>query len=273
MTRALFLLALILLQAPYRVYLPFVVAPPPAKGVAGSATPEQMREVQATWGHHWTLRTENDPLGTVDASKGFWAWDEYGEGPEEIAAAMQDCKSGWFMVGDEWELQGKPLQEQVEEARWYIQKRDEVNPDCKLAFGGILTFHPSVGLIAADWAPRFVEAYGEIPDVQAVVLDDYYWDYWHLIYGLSWEEITVLSVAAVKESFGDVQVWDREIGCLMSHRCALDAVGMLSEITQHYDRWAWFISQGAGWDYTALWVDGELTDLGEMYADYEYMGW
>jgi len=282
------LVAVMLIQsAPYYVYLPAITAAPPSKGLAGSASIAQMQEVQATWRHGWALCPASAGPECVDVSKGFWTWEPapsgYGQGPDQIAAAMEACRSGWLMVGDEWVLQQKPMQEQVEELHWYLDKRDEVNPDCRIAFGGVLTFHPSCRpmLVAPNWVPEFydayVDSYGEAPDVQALVLDDYYWDFWYIMAGMEpfeWEPVTQLSVDAIHDTYGpDVEVWAREIGSLMSHENALKAMGMMEPVTRHYDRYAWFISQdGSGyWGYTALWVNGELTDLGEMYR--EFQGW
>ena len=292
-------LAAIPLQAPYRIYLPVIGASPspPRKGVAGSASVAQRREIGANWYHHWSLCNENEGPQCVDVSKGFWTWDDppdgYGQGPDEIEAAMERCASGWFMFGDEWAYQDSqycddypewcwPMSRQVSEARWYIQTRDEVNPDCKLAFGGILTFHPSCRpmIVAENWVPEFYDAYiaeyGEAPDVQAVVLDDYYWDFWYYMVGLEpddWETVTIGAVSAIRETYGPgVEVWAREAGSLMSHENALKAMGKLDAVTPMYDRYAWFISRadsGSMWEYTALWVDGELTDLGERYRDYK----
>jgi len=237
------ILALLLLQAPYRMYLPAVGASPsPArKGLAGSASVAQRRDIGANWYHHWGLCNESEGIQCVDVSKGHWTWDDppdgYGQGPDEIAAALERCASGWFLFGDEWQYQDSqgypyPMSKQVAEARWYVEMRDEVNPDCKLAFGGILTFHPSY------------------PD---------------------WETVTAMSIAAVRDTYGpNVEIWAREIGSLMSHDKALESMDRLGDITKYYDRYAWFITQSSGdWDYTALWVDGELTDLGERYKEFE----
>jgi len=227
----------------------------------------------------------------VDVSKGHWAWDEYGEGPDEIAAAMQECRSGWFMFGDEWEYQDSagypyPMSKQIEEARWYIEKRDEVNPDCKLAFGGILTFHPDIEgrKVAAHWVPAFYDAYlaayGEPPDIDALVFDDFYWhsSYWSLGYPWwYWEDVTAEAVGVAHDYYGDIEVWAREIGCLERHpgdpdKYPLEAMEQLAGVVQHYDRYAWFISSadsGSYWRHTALWVDGEMTALGEAYRAFE----
>jgi len=226
--------ALLVQSAPYHVYLPFVMAQPaePRKGLAGSASVTQRRDVGANWYHHWSLCNENEGSQCVDVSKGHWTWEEYGEGPDKIEAAMLACRSGWFMFGDEWELQHNldpawyPMEQQIEEARWYIEKRDEVNPDCKLAFGGILTFHKhhTPKRIAVHWVPAFygayVAEYGEAPDVQAVVLDDYYWAGWFYIQPghPTWHDITAEAVGAIRSTYGDdVEIWAREIGSLMKH--------------------------------------------------------
>jgi len=225
-------------------------------------------------------------------SKGHWTWEEYGEGPDKIEAAMTACKSGWFMFGDEWEYQHYldpawyPMEQQIEEARWYIEKRDEVNPDCKLAFGGILTFHKltTPKRIAVHWVPEFYDAYvaeyGEAPDVQAIVLDDYYWATWFYLQPghPEWSDITAEAVGAIRDTYGDgAEVWAREIGSLMTYppnpsKYPMEAMNRLDTITPYYDRYAWFISRessGGYWDYTALWLDGELSELGEMYKEYE----
>jgi hypothetical protein len=44
----------------------------------------------------------------------------------------------------------------------------------------------------------------------------------------------------------------------------------LPRIIPYYDRYAWFVSStGAGgqWEYTAAYVGGEITDIGEAYRD------
>jgi len=273
------------------MYLPAVGASPsPArKGLAGSASVAQRRDIGANWYHHWGLCNESEGIQCVDVSKGHWTWDDppdgYGQGPDEIAAALERCASGWFLFGDEWQYQDSqgypyPMSKQVAEARWYVEMRDEVNPDCKLAFGGILTFHPSYPgmFIARDWVPAFydayMDAYGEAPDIDALVFDDYYWKYWYYSVGLApddWETVTAMSIAAVRDTYGpNVEIWAREIGSLMSHDKALESMDRLGDITKYYDRYAWFITQSSGdWDYTALWVDGELTDLGERYKEFE----
>lgn len=287
------LLAFLLLQGGlYRVYLPFVSREVvPAKGVAGSITEWQAMTLNTTWSHHWSL----DAGSAVDVSKGHWAWEEYGEGPDEIAAEMESCTSGWFMFGDEWEYQDAaycgaypewcwPMSRQIAEARWYIEKRAEINPGCHLAFGGILTFHPYAGgVIAADWVPEFYDAYsveyGESPNIDAIVFDDYYWpEFWYEQLGAgaeTWEDVTLLSVNAARDVYGpDIEIWAREVGSLWAfdHRWAVAAMDQLDTVARHYDRIAWFISRGwnDGWGFTSLLnQDGSLTDLGEMYRGFE----
>lgn len=265
----------------------------PRKGVAGSINLTQLAEVRATWYHHWSLCK---PIGTlsslshngstielladdsdhcVDVSKGFYFWEEYNEGPEEIEAAMIACRSGWFMIGDEWVVTNpKLMADQIEELNWYIEKRDEVNEDCKIAFGGVLTAW-GTALIAPDWVEEFydayVEEYEEAPDVQAIVFDDYWWGGQDLE---DWEEATILSTEAVYDTYGtDIEIWAREIGSLHSHQRALDAMDELGTITPYYDRYAWFIgnvsSSESQWASVALWWGGVLTDLGELYQVFE----
>ena len=290
----------------YHMFFPSINCPPARKGVGGSMTTSDMAVIGTMWYHHWSLCTETEPDTCVDVSKGFWTWqdppDGYGQGPDEIDAALLQCRSGWFMFGDEWEYQNwlqpgyYPISKQIEEARWYIQRRASVNPDCKLAFGGILTFHPmcrggscEYRKIAVDWLSDFYNAYvveyGEAPDVDAIVFDDYYWasHYYGLGYPWQyWDDVTREAVQTARDLYGsDIEIWAREIGSLRKDpgdhdRYPLEALEQLDEIVVFYDRYAWFISKansGSPWYYCAIWVDGELTPVGEAYAEFERGDW
>ena len=78
-------------------------------------------------------------------------------------------------------------------------------------------------------------------------------------------------VDAAHEVYGqDIEIWAREVGCLVNNACALESVNRLDKIVPMLDRWAFFISDGnsEGWDYTSLYREGELTGLGKAYRDW-----
>ena len=120
------------------------------KGLAGKATPEQMTELGATWWHHWRpCRAGEAETGCVDHVKARWTLDEgsafYGD-LDNMRERLALCEAGWFMFGDEYVLQNAmgwpwPMEKQVDELRWFLDLRDSINPQCKIAFGGVLAWH------------------------------------------------------------------------------------------------------------------------------------
>jgi hypothetical protein len=258
--------------------LPFLLLMPVVdngKGMAGHTDGAYMTEQGASWFHHWSpCWAWEDKAYCVDAFKGRWTLEEHSEFYGDLIALFKRvayCESGWFLVGDEWELQGWSMQEQVDELHWFVQLRDALNEECKIAFGGVLVWHPYTGH-NAEWVQEFYDAYqatyGTPPPVDAIAVDDYAFEQW---YGRDWEQDTARMHDAIKATYGDdVQVWAREIGCLISHECALDSIYKLPRIIPYYDRYAWFVSSvqpGGDWEYTAAYVGGEITDIGEAYRD------
>jgi hypothetical protein len=176
------------------------------------------------------------------------------------------------MFGDEWELQQWPMERQIAELYWFESLRQLLNPTCKLAFGGVLTTHPEDGQgISFTWPIRFAEAYqaeyGTLPEVQALVVDNYLW--WNDSID-DWERQTREAIAMLRLVWGwDIQLWAREIGALSSHSEALRACESLQPVAAMFDRSAWFIGQAYGaneWGHVSLYtLDGRLTDLGACY--------
>ena len=174
-----------------------------------------------------------------------------------------------MMFGDEWILQGWTLDEQVDALRWFERiVHDPVtgNPDCQIAFGGVLVWHPSTGSNLswlAAFRNRYVQRYGEKPQIDAIVCDSYDWP------GRNWAADSQAFADEAHRVYGDVEVWAREVGCLLSHECALDSVAKLGDVVDVFDRYAFFVSEGwgEGWGYTSLmYPNRTLTDVGDAYA-------
>ena len=157
----------------------------------------------------------------------------------------------------------------MNELDWFVNLRDTYNPECKIAFGGILAYHPYTGLRGPGWVRDFAAAYqnrhGTLPPVDAIMMDTYDWPAWRRDYYTD----TRAMVDAIREVYGmDMEVWAREVGCLIGHQCALDSTDKLPKIALLFDRYAFFVSKDSDWSYTSLWGDGwVLTDLGEAYRD------
>lgn len=248
------------------VYLPAVYHVPgwrhAWRGIAGPASAEQMGEVGATWYHHWSAcwpRSEQ----CVDHVKGdsFEAWLD----ASAILDMANQCESGYIMFGDEWLLQGWPLERQVSALRWFeaLAHDEQVgNPECKLIFGGVLAWHPVTKDAGVGWVRSFYDLYlawyGEAPPVAGVMFDSYYWP----SFSRDFVTDTWRMTEEIRAVYGDVEVWIRETGSLESEAAALAAVEMMSEIAPMVDRYAWFTSYEAG--SPSLWdTAGELTVIGQ----------
>ena len=245
----------------------------PGKGLGrgGLLDTAQLDSLGVDWWHNWSLCRDSWDGRCVHVVKSSYGMVEKGDDIHEVAAALETCQNGWIMFGDEWELQRMTMDRQIAELFWFSNLRDLINPDCKLAFGGVLVTHPQRGVIAQNWAFAFADAYqaeyGALPDVDALVLDAYLW----LGQSISdWEWQTREAIAALRLVWGwDVEVWAREIGALSSHQEALRACQNLAPIAEQFDRSAWFIGRPYGaniWGNVALYnLDGNLTDLGACY--------
>jgi hypothetical protein len=230
-----------------------------------------MAEMGATWYHRWALCNDSDAAGCVHHVKAKWTMDEYKNNDlAHVKAAIAECPGGYFLFGDEWVLQGWEMSQQVEELHWFLNLRDEINPDCRVIFGAIEPWHPMVGS-SRWWVEAFYDAYlteyDEPPDVAGIGVDTYYWH-------SNWESDTAAFVNEVKRVYGsDTELWALELGSLLSHDFAVKAMGRAPRIVKLFDRWAWFITRPDGngeWDYTALYdLDGAITDLGLMYPGME----
>jgi len=246
-----------------------------AKGVAGCGP---LEEVGASWCHHWSPCREWDDDSCIDHVKARWTLetgdDFYGD-INRVIDRLEACESGWFMFGDEWVYQDHigwkdwSMANQIDELKWFVDLRDTYNPACKIAFGGILAYHPSTGLSGPPWVHEFAAAYraeyGQLPPVHAIMMDTYDWS----PFGRDYYSDTRAMVDAIREVYGSgMEVWAREVGCLMSHQCALDSVPKVRRISLLLDRHAFFVSHDPAWSYTSLWDGGwQLTDLGEAYRD------
>jgi len=255
-----------LLLVLFGIFLPCIVTthaePVPGRGVGGWLMPDQMAEVRASWMHQWNLCTVSGgwhwfPESCVGVVKNPAQHTE-----DQVREELAFCGSGWVMFGDEWTLQGWTIEEQAAALKWFANIASDY--DCRVAFGGHLTRHPDLGLNLA-WMQQVRDEYLALcPDVErvpvdAIVVDHYLWN------GdlEQWETDAQAARAEATRVFGNVELWAREAGCLESHHGALLAAENVDRIEDHFDRWAWFISSGIDW--TALWVDGELTDIGSAY--------
>jgi hypothetical protein len=241
----------------------------PGKGLAGLATTTQLDEMGATWFHDWRLCKPAWDARCINVVKGSSSMTK-ADTIQKIAAALETCQGGWFMFGDEWQLQGWTMDRQVAELFWFLQVRDLVNPACAVAFGGELIYVPNRPDIGPAWVHSFWKAYrdeyGKQPDVQAVVVDAYDFS----LYGQQDYVASVQAmVDAIHQEAGSVPVWGREVGSLVSHRAALDSVPKLRQLTSMLDRMAFFITYYTpAWAFTGLYdQEGMITDLGLAYRE------
>jgi len=240
------------------IYLPFV-ATTSGQGVAGRPVDGDM------WYHTWSACWPRDAR-CVDVFKSDvmeHEWTNVGAMERTVA----DCPSGYVMFGDEWELQGWPIERQVAALHWFEQVVQATNQDCKIIFGGTLVSHPKFGVNGPGWVHRFFalyrQWYGE-PGIVGVAFDTYYWAGY--CQDCDFVRDTMDMVDAVHQECPGCEVWAREIGSLVSHDAAVEAMGMLPQVTPALDRWAWFLAEDDGqWPGLGLWEDGQLTDLGRVY--------
>jgi len=243
-------------------------------GIGGFVTLEQAVELNVSWYHHWSPCRASDNELCIDCFKGWWTLDEhndfYGD-MDRLEQRLTACPSGYFLFGDEWELQQVPMAQQIEETYRFLELRDELNSSCRVILGGINPWHPFTGE-NVSWVQRFHDAYlaqyGESPRIAGIGIDAYDWG----SYGgnRDWVADALAFVAEVRRVYPGAEVWAREFGSLLSHEQALEAMRKSPELLVHLDRWAWFLSYEAGWSFTSLYdADGNLTDLGELYAGLE----
>ena len=190
----------------------------------------------------------------------------------EVTAALERCGSGYIGMGDEWILYGWPWRWQLDETHRFLELAEQVNPDCKVILGGVLTYHPITGSAGIAWIgefrTRYINRYGEPPDVAGIMVDSYYWE----PHEPRIQEQVKAARAAVTAAYGpDAELWLRETGSLVSLERALAAVDQLELAAPYLDRYAWFISRPTDeWPFAALWdAQGNLTELGRKYRDME----
>ena len=250
----------------HRYYLPLITNNLDSrKGVAGVLA-DTMRptDVGAMWYHHWSpCWPPNghcvDMFKLIDPSVP-WLTEQ------AVIDVATVCKSGYIGFGDEWILQGKPWDYQLEQSHRFIELARGANPNCRIILGGVLTWHPDTGYAGMGWIGEFralyAARYGEPPGVDGLMFDTYHWSSADLAAQvIEMEE-------SVRQHYGPgVEIWLRETGSLASTWRAKQAVGRLATVTHLLDRWAFFVTHDDG-QYApfSLWnADGSLTGLGEEY--------
>jgi len=251
-----------------RWFLPLIVnSLDSRKGVAGvMADTMNLTDVSATWHHHWSpCWPPNyrcvDMFKLIDPNVA-WLTEQ------AVIDTAEDCASGYIGFGDEWVLQGKSWDYQLEQTHRFIELARGANPNCRIIFGGVLTWHPDTGDAGLDWIGDFrslyVTRYGEPPDVDGLMFDAYHWG----TRDLAGQVIAADSL--VRQHYGqDVELWLRETGSLASTWRAKQAVDRLATVEHLLDRWAFFVTHDDGqFAPFSLWdASGALTSLGEKYRD------
>ena len=257
----------------YRVFLPMVRQPPwrddPAKGVAGYLPTDALMRHHAQ--HQWNLTcSADDGIDCINHLKKRSTMDDlYPDRPALLTETLQACSGGQFWYGDEFNLYSEshfPMSQWVDEAHWIRGLFDQHAPDGCLFGFGVPILGWSWGVDGNEWIQRFDslyrETYGEPLDIDIYLVDDYY-------RGPDTYTETVATHTLIRELYGDVQIVAREWGSLSSEpQLALDYA---CETGWHelYDRYFWFIGKvqpDTVWEYTALYVGSEITDLGRGYA-------
>jgi len=234
------------------------------KGIAGVlADTMNYTDVNATWHHHWNpCWPPNyqcvDMFKKIDPNVA-WLTEQ------AVIDTATICKSGYIGFGDEWVLQGKSWDYQLEQTHLFIQLVRNANPNCKIIFGGVLTYHPDIGYEGLDWVSdfrdRYYAEYNVYPDVDGLMFDTYHW---------SSSDLAAQVIAVngeVENSYGNVELWLRETGSLASTWRAKQAVDRLKTVEHLLDRWAFFVTHDDG-EYAnfSLWdAEGNLTSLGLKY--------
>jgi len=247
------------------LFFPLVRADEPSSlpGVGGWAIPEQLDELGARWFHQWNLCSESGgwywaPDRCVSVVKNPW---QYGE--QQIRDDIRGCYGGWFMFGDEWNVQGWTVTEQAEALHWFHEIAHEApggNPACPIAFGGWMV---GAGQDWLDVGQEYKQLYGQRLPVDALVVDTYLWP------GQDWHAEASRAVQGIRAAYPGLEVWAREMGCLTGHNCALAAMEKHEPVAALFDRWAWYTIEG--YEPSDLYCGGELTDLGKLYR--EAHGW